>query len=99
VFVWDNDMTEEEVKIAFIRYRDDDGEPTCAINFQTGIVCSFYRTQRMGCNETCIFSPDDGVRGLLTVLERRKNGNGSLIPGEWCPIWNEQPKQHTTGKV
>jgi hypothetical protein len=62
-------------------------KPCCAKNFDTGEVCVFYRTQRMGCNETCIFADQSGKYGQL--LERRNNGNGTLIPHDNCPVWSK----------
>ena len=84
-------MSEEKVMIEYTRYRDSLGTPTCACNFQTGEVCEFFRLQRFGTQETCLFAPDnDG--GIAAPLFRRLGsqgvvGNGTLIPGEWCPLF------------
>lgn len=75
--------------IPVVGYTDKNGLPTCAINFETGEVCSFYRTQRFGCNETCLFA-EVGQRGLSAMLFRRENGNGSLIPCKECLVWKER---------
>lgn len=69
------------------RYRDSTGCPTCAI--KTGEVCIFYRTQRFGCNETCVFADDTGHEAYFENMKRRDNGNGSLIPLKTCPIWQD----------
>ena len=42
-------MTEQHtIHLPVIRYRDKAGNPTCAVDFETGDVCQFYRTQRLG---------------------------------------------------
>ena len=82
----------EEIKISFVRYRDSEGRPTCATNFETGEVCQFYRTQRFGCNETCIFA-EENHRGIGKNMMRRNSlrentpGDGTLIPLKECPLW------------
>jgi len=68
-------------------YEDDDGNPTCAIDFSTGDVCVFYRTMSFGCKETCVFAEDTGR--YPEILKRRKNDEGTLIPIENCPVWNK----------
>lgn len=79
----------ESHNIVVDRYYDHDGNPTCAINFPCGEVCKFYRTQRMGCNETCVFA--NNVNGYMEVLNRRGNAQeGSLIPLPYCPIWENK---------
>ena len=77
----------EKVTLTFDRYRDNDGNPTCAVNFKTGEICQFYATQRFGINETCIFAPPSW-RGTTSIMERRPN-DGTLIPGDWCPLFKE----------
>jgi len=66
-------------------YHDSDGNMTCAKDFSTGEVCEFYRSQRFGTEETCLFAPSS-VRYSTTLKRRGDNGLGSLIPGDWCPI-------------
>lgn len=78
----------EQKNITVLAYRDSGGNPTCAANFETGEVCVFYRTQRFGCHETCVFG-DAGGR-YSEGLKRRKDGNGSLIPLSRCPIWGAE---------
>jgi hypothetical protein len=73
--------------VPLVRYRDHEGNPTCAKDFATGHVCVFYATQRFGCSETCWFAEKDGRR--WGPLERRKNGHGTLIPLSICPLWDE----------
>lgn len=68
-------------------YKDEDGNPTCAIDFNTGDVCVFYRTMSFGCKETCVFADDTGRWPIM--MRRRKNGEGTLIPLDKCPIWNK----------
>lgn len=79
-------MATEIVTLRVIRYYDTSGNPTCAISFPKLEVCRFYRTQRFGTNETCLFAPYI-KNGYTETLNRRRNNNGSLIPGVWCPIW------------
>lgn len=71
------------------RYRDSQGKPACAKNFETGDVCIFYRTQRLGCSETCVFADDMSGSYLSVTMVRRNNGEGSLIPLNTCPIWKD----------
>lgn len=54
-------MQKETRQITVPVYRDKEGNPCCAANFNTGEVCTFYRTQRFGVNETCVFAKRDGV--------------------------------------
>lgn len=64
---------------------DENGERTCALDFEKGVVCEFYRTQHFGTHETCLFAPSAGKRS--EKLERRgSDGLGLLIPGKWCPL-------------
>ena len=81
----------EKITVEYERFRDFNGMPTCAANFQTGEVCQFYRTQRMGCHETCLFVPDRDAnfKGILPRLKRRKDGIGTLIPASWCPLFTK----------
>lgn len=69
------------------RYTDPDGNPTCAASFKTGEVCQFYRTQRLGTHETCLFAPES--KGVHEKTERRGN-KGSLIPQATCPLWKNE---------
>ena len=43
----------EQHQITINRYRDRDGNPTCAKDFEAGEVCLFYGTYSSGCRETC----------------------------------------------
>ena len=71
-----------------VRYVDADGEPTCAADFSKASVCPFYATQRFGQSESCWFA--DKERGRYwEPLSRRKDGRGSLIPLEQCPLWKK----------
>lgn len=87
-------MTEPHtIHLPVVRYRDKDGNHTCATDFKTGEVCEFYRTQRMGTWETCLFSPADGLP-YHESMQRRTDEEagpdmGTLIPGAWCPVWKE----------
>jgi hypothetical protein len=87
-------MTEHHtIHLPVIRYRDKDGNPTCATDFETGDVCKFYRTQRLGTIETCVFAEAYSNSKYAAAMERRDSpqgpGMGTLIPGVWCPVWSE----------
>ena len=72
-------------------YRDPEGNPTCARDFETGAVCQFYRTQRLGCHETCVFAAPSH-KGITQAMERRGK-LGFLIPLPNCPLWNRDAIQ------
>ena len=87
-------MTEQHtIHLPVIRYRDKAGNPTCAADFETGDVCKFYRTQRMGVSETCVFAETCAHSRYADMMQRRNGlggrGTGTLIPGKWCPVWSE----------
>jgi hypothetical protein len=71
--------------VPLVRYRDHEGNPTCATDFPDGRVCIFYATQKFGCAETCWFAEKNGSR--WRALERRRAGYGTLIPLSTCPLW------------
>jgi len=79
-------MTDEQFLLPVIRYRDKAGNPTCAADFNAGRVCTFYATQRFGCDETCLFANKE-FRYWMS-LNRRDGGVGSLIPLASCPLWS-----------
>ena len=88
----ETEMTEQHtIHLPVIRYRDQAGQPTCAADFETGDVCKFYRTQRMGCGETCFFAETPEGSRYAQSMDRRDGvqgpGMGTLIPGDWCPVW------------
>lgn len=64
-------------------YKDNKGNSCCAADFESGKVCIFYRTKNFGTNEMCGFLDNE-------ELNRRDNGNGTLISLKNCPIWNNQ---------
>jgi hypothetical protein len=73
----------ESISIKMTRIKDVDGNATCSCSINE--TCEFFRTQRVGTIETCIFAPND--KRFSTPLDRRKNGIGTLIPGVWCPLF------------
>ena len=79
----------ESVMIPFDQYRDKDGEPTCAINFNTNEVCAFYRTQSFGTRETCVFAPSLGDK-KQTLNRRGEQSLGTLIPGDFCILFRKE---------
>jgi hypothetical protein len=80
--------TQEQFNLTIMRYRDNEGNPTCAADFQNGRVCIFYGTHTFGCAETCWFADKSGRRSAIT--KRRNNGVGTLIPISTCPVWHNQ---------
>jgi hypothetical protein len=72
-------------------YRCNNNEPTCALDFSTGDVCIFYRSQGLKQHQTCVFAPE-WSRGYNKPLRRRED-KGYLVPGDWCPIWNKDKLQ------
>ena len=85
-------MTEQHtIHLPVIRYRDQAGNPTCAADFEIGDVCKFYRTQRLGTGETCVFAETPEGSRYAQSMDRRDGvqgpGMGTLIPGDWCPVW------------
>ena len=80
-------MTKETKIIEVPAYRDNSGNPCCAMDFSTGEVCPFYRTQKFGGLETCVFAEDRGK--YKQTMYRRAEGLGTLIPLDACPIWNK----------
>ena len=80
-------MPKEAAVIHTTRYRDDQGRPTCALNFKTGEACEFHCTSKFGTVDTCLFVLTESRRPAR--LERRDNGSGLLIPGDWCPLFKE----------
>ena len=79
-------MLTEYATIKIVKYRDADGLPTCAANFNAGAVCKFYTTQRYGQHETCLMAGDKSGRYWQGV-NRRSDGIGSLEPLKDCPVW------------
>ena len=75
--------TKEHCLLDITRYRDPEGNPTCAGHFQTGEVCTFYCTAVFGTQETCVFS-----KAHETLGRRLDTKTGSLIPLPQCPVWN-----------
>jgi len=78
-------MPREDATIKTHRYRDADGRPTCATNFKTGQACEFHCTTKFGTVDTCLFALTENAP--RPRLERRDDGNGLLIPGDWCPLF------------
>ena len=85
--------TKEKTSVTFTRYRDENGLPTCSLNFDKGHFCRFYRTHRFGTDEVCLFSNYEGKHISLLVRRKSKNqkdhslNTGSLIPGTSCVMF------------
>ncbi len=70
-------------------FRDPEGNPTCIANAETGEACPFFRVQKFGMHETCLFAAVE-TTGLQTErMQRRDNGKGFLIPLACCPLWSQ----------
>ena len=78
----------QEVYVKFNRYIDEDGNVSCASDFQHGRICKFYGTKDFGTKELCLFPGPE----TYTELRRRKNGEGTLVPLKTCPIWSNDVK-------
>ena len=72
-------MTTETSTIEVLRYRDKDGEATCCADVRAGDVCRFLSRSRFGSVEQCAL--------MSGQLERRKSGQGTLIPAAGCLVW------------
>ena len=81
-------MPRENATIKTYRYRDSNGLPTCAIDFDAGEVCEFHATMKFGTADTCIL--DINNTSPPGRLERRDKGKGLLIPGDWCPLFKHE---------
>ena len=92
----------EHTIISCWRYLDKDNNPTCAVDFSTGEICEFLRCQRFGTWETCLFAPTEN-RGFGYPLKRRGKGKkrelGTLIPGDWCPLFKEEEEEKGTKRI
>jgi hypothetical protein len=80
----------KRVDLKVTKYITPEGKQTCALNFMTGDVCSFYCTQQFGTQEVCMFS-EPNSSGFGSMLQRGVNsagieGEGFLIPHAYCPI-------------
>lgn len=82
----------EQKTITFTRYRDDDGNPTCATDFMKNDVCEFYRTELFGTHETCLFAPTH-EKHPMHLCRKGKDGLGLLIPGDWCPLFKRDTEE------
>ena len=72
-------MTDEVKMIPVIAYRTPGGAPTCARDFNSGYICQFFTTRKLGLVECC---------GYLGMDLERENGDGWLNPLPGCPVWS-----------
>lgn len=93
----------ELVSLQVERYRDPDGNPTCAIDFDTDKVCRFYRTGKFGLTDTCVFAKGYGVQSFTSpsdlsdvMFRRGPDGLGLLIPLYYCPVWSDEAAKKET---
>ena len=74
-----------EVKhIAVKVYRDKDGGPTCASNFEDGSVCQFYGTRSFGTKEICLYGteiPLERHGGVFRPVEDPQRHRHQLLGG------------------
>jgi hypothetical protein len=77
-------MSIESVEIK--RFRDAEGRPACALDFDKGLVCPFVYAARLGTTEAC--------KGRYLA---RRDWNGYLMPHQDCPIWAEKEKKYGPG--
>lgn len=75
-------MTIETRTIIVYAYRDKDGNPTCAADFNADLVCRFYGTSHLGLREVCL--------PTTKQIQRRAIDSWSTIPVEGCPVWSEE---------
>lgn len=78
----------ETILLEIPRFRDADGNPTCAADFRLGQVCPFFGTQKFGQHETCWFGTKTSE--MWEPLWRRDAPLSSLIPLAKCPVWVER---------
>jgi hypothetical protein len=77
-------LTQGSVEFALVRkYRTPNGEPTCAVNIQTGHSCLLLGSKCFGSKDICLLDSD------TPLLRRGDDGLGYLIPSESCPFWKE----------
>jgi hypothetical protein len=69
----------EEAFIKVTRYRDPEGNPTCCANVQTGEVCRFLGSRRMGAIDVCMLSEH---RDLFP------SSGGFQSPDDECLVWS-----------
>ena len=67
-------MSKERIRVEIVRYRDKEGQPTCALNFQSWDVCKFLGTRKFGQEGVCMLCPD------AVLLRRLGTGCDTLIP-------------------
>lgn len=66
--------------VAFTIYKTPFGNPTCALDFESGEICEFLRTKWFGTVDVCACNPDES-------LHRDREGLGYTVPHADCPIW------------
>jgi hypothetical protein len=85
--------SEEVVLVPILRYRDPEGEQTCACNFQ-GDACLYFEM----CNPGTMFAKCAFLGGQRLV--QKPSGSHSFVPRSACPlknlptqpdsVWNDQ---------
>lgn len=81
----------EEVALPVSRYRDREGNPTCAVDFRSGEVCPYLMGSNFGTREHCFWDLKRSESRKYPLLKRRHGvtgpGDGTLIPQSKCPLW------------
>lgn len=72
----------ETVSIKFIRYVDNNNQPTCAVSFPSGHICHFYGTKTFGSKELCLYHNQP-------LFRQNPDERGTLIPVSDCPLWKD----------
>ena len=68
-----------KITIEVEQYHTPEGLPTCAVDWEEGLVCQFLRVAGMcGKQEVCVLMNRD--------LRRSNGGCGFLIPANGCPV-------------
>lgn len=65
-------------------YTDNEGNPTCALNFKENKFCFFLKTQSFGTQFTCGLSEFYGDGDQVIY---RENEISYLTPYKNCPLW------------
>lgn len=73
--------TKEYAIIKIEKFRDDDGNPTCAVNMLNGQWCRFLGSRKFGAIDVCMYGEQKDLR--VRPYTRY------TIPHKECPVWAE----------
>jgi hypothetical protein len=74
-------MNQETIQLPVIRYRDDDGKPTC---MSRAGQCQFLQWSHFGTQYHCFWAKHGSDQEIYARGDDRR---GSLIPINECPLW------------